>query len=82
MYVLCHTVLLVLIRILQHFELGQAILSRIDGAGWQLPEGLSVVPSPDPLLLWSKFAVSYNVQEGMIKEISDELDSSVRWQSA
>ncbi|KAE9398477.1 hypothetical protein BT96DRAFT_1031422 [Gymnopus androsaceus JB14] len=63
-----------------HLELGQSILARIDAPGWQLCEELTVASSLDPLLLWSKFSASYNVQEAMIKEIADELDSSVRWQ--
>ncbi|KAE9384907.1 hypothetical protein BT96DRAFT_615677 [Gymnopus androsaceus JB14] len=60
-----------------HLELGQSILARIDAPGWQLCEELTVASSLDPLLLWSKFSASYNVQEAMIKEIADELDSSV-----
>ncbi|KAJ4474382.1 IucC family-domain-containing protein [Lentinula aciculospora] len=65
-----------------HFELGQSLLTLLSGPGWQFPNAGSttILPSPDPLVLWVKFAKSYDVQEEMIKEIAEEFESSVRWQ--
>ncbi|KAJ3720377.1 IucC family-domain-containing protein [Lentinula raphanica] len=64
-----------------HFELGQALFARLEISGWQLDvHSHTIMPSPDPIVLWDKFAKSYDVQENMIKEIAEELESAVRWQ--
>ncbi|KAJ3997600.1 IucC family-domain-containing protein [Lentinula boryana] len=64
-----------------HFELEQALFARLTAPGWHLPaQSTTIVPSLDPLVLWDKFAKSYDVQENMSKEIAEELESSVRWQ--
>ena len=35
----------------------------------------------DPLILWAKFAASIDLDPATRKDISDELDSSVKWQA-
>ncbi|KAF5390947.1 hypothetical protein D9757_003945 [Collybiopsis confluens] len=63
-----------------HRELGQALHTRLDAPGWQFSQGFAVEPSPDPVALWNKFAISHNVDESMMKEIAEEFESSVKWQ--
>ncbi|THU85116.1 hypothetical protein K435DRAFT_732522 [Dendrothele bispora CBS 962.96] len=65
----------------EHADLSKALLSKLSGPGWSLSSSTSLVASKDPLSLWYKFAKSFHVEEAMIKDIADEFESAVRWQT-
>ncbi|GAW02599.1 hypothetical protein LENED_004262 [Lentinula edodes] len=64
-------------------SLSKSILSTLSSSsGWQFPtEQITLVSSPDPLVLWRDFASGFaGVEESTIIDIAEELQSSVKWQ--
>ncbi|KAH9987280.1 IucC family-domain-containing protein [Russula compacta] len=49
--------------------------------GWSFPETTILKEINDPLILWGKFATSIDLDPATRKDISDELDNSVKWQA-
>ncbi|KAJ3906972.1 IucC family-domain-containing protein [Lentinula edodes] len=64
-------------------SLSKSILSTLSSSsGWQFPtEQITLVSSPDPLVLWRDFASGFaGVEESTIIDIAEEFQSSVKWQ--
>ncbi|KAJ7164010.1 IucC family-domain-containing protein [Mycena crocata] len=63
----------------EHATLATAVLKAVTGPGWDL-SGATLVPSRSPLPLWEAFGRSMKIQETILKDITDEFESSVLWQ--
>ncbi|KAJ3805063.1 IucC family-domain-containing protein [Lentinula lateritia] len=64
-------------------SLSKSILSTLSSSsGWQFPtEQITLISSPDPLVLWRDFASGFaGVEQSTIIDIAEELRSSVEWQ--
>ncbi|KAI0267718.1 IucC family-domain-containing protein [Gloeopeniophorella convolvens] len=62
-------------------DLSSAILETLSKPGWSFPETTTITKLDDPLVLWDKFARDINLDDALRSEISDELASSVQWQT-
>ena len=61
------------------------LVSRIQEAlstpGWSISPAATMKQMNDPLVLWENFALSVGLDLTMRSDISDELASSMRWQT-
>ena len=61
------------------------LISRIKEAlstpGWSISPATTLKQMNDPLVLWENFALSVGLDLTMRSDISDELASSMRWQT-
>ncbi|KAJ7183177.1 hypothetical protein C8R46DRAFT_1066173, partial [Mycena filopes] len=64
----------------EHATLAAAIVKAIAGPGWDLAGAAPLVALRSPLPLWERFGRSMKIQESILKDITDEFESSVLWQ--
>ncbi|KAJ7352412.1 IucC family-domain-containing protein [Mycena albidolilacea] len=64
----------------EHASLAAAISKATAGPGWDLSDAPPLVPLRSPLLLWEAFGRSMKIQETILKDITDEFESSILWQ--
>ncbi|KAJ7056635.1 IucC family-domain-containing protein [Mycena amicta] len=64
----------------EHAGLATVVLKSLTGPGWDLSGAPPLMPLRSPLLLWETFGRSMNIQEAVIKDITDEFETSVLWQ--
>ena len=69
----------------QNFDAPQLLLSAIrrvfSSPCWSFPEQNIIKELNDPLVLWDTFARTIDLEPATRSDISDELSSSVRWQT-
>lgn len=64
----------------ESIDLSETILNVLSGPGWIIPKSTQLFTSRGPVSLWEKFGTSVGLQDALLKEISAEFDSSVKWQ--
>jgi len=64
----------------QYIDLSDIILNVLSGPGWALSKSTPLFTSQSSVSLWEKFGMSIGLQDALLKEISAELESSVKWQ--
>ncbi|KAF8896585.1 hypothetical protein BD779DRAFT_1496720 [Infundibulicybe gibba] len=64
----------------RHADLIQSIIRILSGPGWTISKSIQLRTSKSPLQLWEKFASSIHLSATMVRDISEELISSVKWQ--
>lgn len=69
------------LRLPKSIDLSETILNVLSGPGWIIPKSTQLFTSRGPVSLWEKFGTSVGLQDALLKEISAEFDSSVKWQS-
>ncbi|RDB25516.1 Uncharacterized protein y4xN [Hypsizygus marmoreus] len=65
---------------IEHVDLSTAITRTLSGPGWQISPSTTLLPSKSPVSIWEKFGSSIGLDDTLLKEISDEFSSSVKWQ--
>lgn len=56
-------------------------LKALSGPGWTISDATQLLVSKSPISIWEKFGKSVDLQEEMLKGITDEFYSSFKWQS-
>ena len=62
-------------------DLYSAILRVFSSPSWASPQPIIIKELDDPLVLWDAFATSIDLDLATRSDISDELASSVKWQT-
>jgi hypothetical protein len=57
------------------------VLKTLSGPGWAISSFTQLIVSKSPISIWEKFGRSVELSEDMLKDITREFDSSVKWQS-
>ncbi|KAF8593335.1 hypothetical protein BDV93DRAFT_612275 [Ceratobasidium sp. AG-I] len=65
---------------LQHRNLTKGILNTLSGLGWDISSSAQLFLSKDPVSIWEKFGLSAGLEIPLLKDISNEFISSVKWQ--
>jgi hypothetical protein len=65
----------------QYRDLCATILDTLSGPGWEISEATQLYTSGTPISLWNKFGASIGLNDALLKEISAEFESSIKWQS-
>ncbi|KAG6830045.1 hypothetical protein H0H92_002463 [Tricholoma furcatifolium] len=62
-------------------DLTSAMLGALREQGWNIPTTTQLLLPKNPTAIWEKFGTSINLERNLLKEISNELISSVKWQT-
>jgi siderophore synthetase component len=62
-------------------DLVSTIQEALSAPGWSISPAITLKQINDPLVLWENFALSIDLDSAMRSDISDELASSIRWQT-
>ena len=65
----------------QYTHLSATILKILSGPGWAMSKSTQLFTSRTPVSLWEKFGTNVGLHDLLLKEISAEFESSVKWQS-
>ncbi|KAG5642423.1 hypothetical protein DXG03_002797 [Asterophora parasitica] len=65
---------------IQHVDLVAAIFNSLSGPGWAVSGLKRLVLSKDAVSIWEKFGSSVGLDDALLKDISNEFSSSVKWQ--
>lgn len=68
-------------RFPQHTDLSVTILNALSGPEWEISKTTQLFTSRTPVSLWEKFGMNIGLEGTLLKEISAEFESSVKWQS-
>ena len=62
-------------------DLESRIQEAFSTPGWSFSPSITLKQINDPLVLWENFALSIDLDPAVRSDISDELASSIRWQT-
>ncbi|KAG5652765.1 hypothetical protein H0H81_003703 [Sphagnurus paluster] len=65
---------------IEYSDLTSAILKALSGPGWAISSSTKLLLSRSPISIWEKFGSSIGLDDKILKEISNEFTSSVKWQ--
>ncbi|KAF5371849.1 hypothetical protein D9615_009540 [Tricholomella constricta] len=65
---------------IEHIDLTAAILNTLAEPGWAISNSTKLVLSKSPVSIWEKFGASAGLDAALLKDISNEYSSSVKWQ--
>ncbi|KAG6880105.1 hypothetical protein C0992_005812 [Termitomyces sp. T32_za158] len=65
----------------EHDNLSEAILKNLCQQGWDIAASTCLEPCRSVASIWEKFGSSLNLDQSLVKAISTEFSSSVKWQT-